>query len=120
MRTQKNQWSAGLCSCCTNFGDCLFAWFLPCIYNCSLFSQANETLWSCLFGGLVPLRTKVRTERNIEVIFSLIIDFKKYIKKSLTLQKGSICKDFFAVGCCTCCAMVQLGTEMKNTIPLIQ
>ena len=46
---------------------CAYAYFCPCCYACSLFSKADETCCSCLWGGLVPLRTKIRTQRGIEV-----------------------------------------------------
>ena len=67
MRPPQNQWTSGLCNCCSDLGECCFAYFCNLCYMCKLFSQAGEPCCSCIYGGLVPLRTKIRTERNIEV-----------------------------------------------------
>lgn len=62
-----NQWSSELCNCFSDFGECCFAFFCPFCYQIRLFNKANETCCSCIFGGLVPLRTKIRMKNNIQV-----------------------------------------------------
>ena len=97
-RRAKREWTSGLFECCSDCGELIFAYLLPCIYQYRLFNQANEGVCSCCFGGLIPLRTKIRTERNIQ---------------------GSIFHDCLATYFCGICAMVQMSKEMKNTQSLI-
>ncbi|RMZ93469.1 cornifelin -like protein [Brachionus plicatilis] len=66
---QNQQWSSGLCNCFSDFGECCFAFFCPLCYQIKLFNDADETCCSCLFGGLVPLRTKIRMKNNIEIFY---------------------------------------------------
>ena len=62
-------WKYDLCDCCSDCGDCCYAFFcLPC-YEMRVFSHAGEGCCSCLFGGLVPLRTKIRAKKNIQVSY---------------------------------------------------
>jgi Cys-rich protein (TIGR01571 family) len=63
----KREWSSGLFDCFDNFGECLYACFCRECYACRLHGTAGEPCWSCLIGGLIPLRTKIRAERGIEV-----------------------------------------------------
>ena len=83
-----------LCGCCNDRRECCFAFWCQICYHVNLFTKANENCCSCFCGGLVPLRTKIRTERNIE---------------------GSICKDCCVVNFCLFCALVQMGQELKPT-----
>ena len=62
-------WSSGLCNCFGDVGECCFAFFCPLCYQVKLFIDADETCCSCMFGGLVPLRTKIRTRNKIKVCF---------------------------------------------------
>lgn len=67
MPVGKAEWSNDLCDCfedCSEF--CCACFCTPC-YQYDIFRRANENFCSCIFGGLVPLRTKIRTERNIKV-----------------------------------------------------
>ena len=70
----------------------------PTCYQCLVFARADESFDSCLFGGVVPLRTKIRIQRGI---------------------KGSICEDFCCLLCCYCCAIIQMNKELKLTEPLV-
>jgi len=94
----RRAWSTGLFDCCSEFGNCAFAFFCPCIFQCTLMQTAGESCCAACCGGLVPLRTKIRTERGIE---------------------GSIVYDICSVACCPCCAMVQMQEEMKHYEALI-
>ncbi|CAF0911544.1 unnamed protein product [Brachionus calyciflorus] len=94
----QRDWSLGLCGC---FGDCkglLCSWFCYPIYMLMTYSKAGQGFCDCLFGGPLPLRVKVRTERGIS---------------------GSICGDVFATACCPCCSLIQVAHEVENTKPLI-
>lgn len=53
--------------CFDDCTECCFAYWCFPFYVCSLFPRNSENLCSCVFGGLVPLRTKIRTERAIQV-----------------------------------------------------
>lgn len=70
---QNNQWSSELFNCFSDFGECCFAFICPLCYQIRLFNKANEACCSCIFGGLVPLRTKIRIKNDIQVK-------QKYIK----------------------------------------
>jgi Cys-rich protein (TIGR01571 family) len=87
-----------LCGCFDDIGECCFAYFCTCCYACDLANRLNEPCWSLCYGGLVPMRTMIRTQRKID---------------------GNICSDFFTVSCCPLCALVQMGKEVKETAPLI-
>lgn len=77
----RRQWTTGLCDCCSDMGACCFAYFLPWCYLCKVYSDAGEGFCSCLWGGIVPLRVKVRTERGIQVRH-MIIDFNQSLDSS--------------------------------------
>ena len=94
----KRPWTNDLCGCGSNIGGFFFAWCLPCCYKYKLYTNAGEGCCDCFFGGLVELRTKIRTERGIE---------------------GSICNDVCTVVFCGVCAMVQMDSEMQQSQPLI-
>ena len=66
---QERKWSIGLCECFTDISATLCSlFFFPC-YLFYTYDKVNEGFCSCLCGGLEHLRTKVRTERGIEVKF---------------------------------------------------
>ncbi|RNA03002.1 PLAC8 1 [Brachionus plicatilis] len=94
----KRNWNFGLFSCFEDLEGLVCAFFCTLCYEYTLFQRAGEGCCDCICAGLVPLRTKIRTERAIE---------------------GSLCEDVFAVACCTLCSMVQLSNEMKASPPLV-
>lgn len=84
---QPRDWNHGICDCFSNCGNCkryfkislnkwisiffnlgCLAFLIPPIYLCMVASDINEPCWSCMFGGPVAMRTKIRTERKINVI----------------------------------------------------
>lgn len=65
----KREWSFGLFDCFSDIGGCLCAYFCTCCYAYKVFTDAGEGFCDCCWGGILPLRVKVRTERGIEVIF---------------------------------------------------
>ncbi|KAK7480200.1 hypothetical protein BaRGS_00028585 [Batillaria attramentaria] len=89
-------WSTGLCGCFTDCGSCLCTYCcLPCMM-CRLASRLNECplMPYCVpGGGLIAMRTKVRTMGGIQ---------------------GSICNDCMATTCCGPCVVCQLSREMDN------
>ncbi|CAF0816373.1 unnamed protein product [Brachionus calyciflorus] len=91
---ENREWSNELCNCFSDVGECCFAFFCPICYQIKIFIDAGETCCSWCFGGLVPLRTKIRTRNKI---------------------KGSICSDYCTLMWCGFCATVQMGIELKNT-----
>lgn len=60
-------WSVGLFDCFDNFGEFLLALFCTPCYMFYLFNRADELFSNLIFGNLTPLRTKIRTERAIQV-----------------------------------------------------
>ena len=66
------EWTNPICGCFNNCGDCVFAFICPPCFQVKLFWDANEDCCSCAFGGLVPLRTRIRAERGIDVKFELL------------------------------------------------
>jgi hypothetical protein len=61
------EWSHERCSCCEDMGECCCAFLCSPCFICRTFSRAEEHCCSCLFGGIVPLRTKIRLEKKIRV-----------------------------------------------------
>lgn len=94
----KREWTTGMFDCCDDIPECVYAFFCGWCYMCDMAKAMNESCCSCMFGGMVPMRTKIRTERGIE---------------------GQVWKDHFAVHCCAFCTMVQMGREIKATSPCI-
>ncbi len=85
---QLRDWSNDLSDCCNEAGECALSYFCTPCYLCVLFSRAKEPCCSCLFGGILALRTKVRVERGI---------------------KGSIVTDYCNLFWCYHCALIQIG-----------
>ncbi|CAF1013150.1 unnamed protein product, partial [Brachionus calyciflorus] len=91
-KNPKRDWSFGLFDCCHDLEALLCAYFCTPCFMYKIFERAGEGCCDCFCAGLVPLRTKIRTERAIQ---------------------GSLCEDAFAVACCPLCVMVQISNEMK-------
>ncbi|XP_062569503.1 cornifelin homolog B-like, partial [Saccostrea cucullata] len=95
-RPPKRDWSTGICGCFEDFGDCCLELLCPC-YVCYLSHKLGESCCLpfafCGHGALIPLRTKIRTENNIQ---------------------GSICEDCCMVFLCANCVMCQLSREYDN------
>ncbi|RNA40616.1 cornifelin A -like protein [Brachionus plicatilis] len=90
----ENEFSSGLCDCCTDFGNCCFAHFcFPC-FMCKVYQNAGECFCTPIFfpNSAAFLRTKVRQGYRI---------------------KGQMWKDCFAMYFCTCCAFIQIANEIK-------
>ncbi|CAF1046181.1 unnamed protein product [Brachionus calyciflorus] len=94
----KRNWTIGLLGCLKDIKGIACASFLFPLYLCMTYSKAGQGVCDCIFGGLLPLRVKVRTERAIE---------------------GSICGDVCATCCCPCCALIQTAHEVEHTQPII-
>ena len=75
----------------TYFLDCLYAYFCSFCYLYNLTNNAKVSFFTIFCGGLVPIRTKIRTERKIW---------------------GTIVDDYYSVGCCGFCAMIQMNREV--------
>ena len=65
--SNRRKWTNSKCGCFNNFCYCIFAFFCPLLFELKLFRLAEEDISSCVFGGLVPLRTRIRAERGINV-----------------------------------------------------
>ncbi len=84
----------------------------------------DESCCSWYLGGLVPMRTKIRAERGIEVFcfktkrnLAIFVFFNNfYLFFSL---KGAIWKDVCSVLWCPQLTMYQMYNEAKNTRPLV-
>lgn len=68
-KREENEWSQGLFGCFDNLSECALAFFLGPCYQMWLHRENNEHCCSCVFGGLVPLRTKMRINKGIKVSF---------------------------------------------------
>ena len=64
------QWTHKLCQCCDDCGECLTMCCMPCCYMPIVAMRAGETPVVFCCGCAHSLRTKVREERKIEVIFA--------------------------------------------------
>jgi len=69
----KREWTSGMCNCFDDIGECCYCYFCHWCFLCSLCAAMDESCCSWFCGGLVPLRTKVRTERGIKVILEKFI-----------------------------------------------
>ena len=69
--SNRREWTNSICGCFNSCGNCAFAFLCPLCFEVKLFCDANEDCCSCIFGGLVPLRTRIRAERGINVSMSL-------------------------------------------------
>ena len=67
-------------------------------YMHSLTGVMNEPCWSMCIGGPIAMRTRIRTQRNIQ---------------------GSICSDALNVAFCQICAIMQMSKEVRDTRPLL-
>lgn len=65
----KRAWNHGLFGCFASPGECCFATFCPALYLFKIYAAAGEGCCSCIWGGVAILRTKVRSERGIDVSF---------------------------------------------------
>lgn len=89
------QWSTGIWDCFKNRRTCcILAWCAPC-YLCNLSDKLGDScclplVIPCGFYSLIPLRTKIRTENNID---------------------GSICEDCCMACWCPFCTMSQMSLE---------
>jgi len=63
----KREWTSGMFDCCDDIGECVQCYFCHVCFLCKLCAGMDESCLSWCFGGLVPMRTRVRTERGIEV-----------------------------------------------------
>ncbi|CAF0817575.1 unnamed protein product [Rotaria sp. Silwood1] len=91
--TFENEWSNGICGCCSDLGTCCFAyWCCPC-FLCKLHARTNECLCTgCLPGANSGLRTKIRTGFRIQ---------------------GQVCGDTCAMCFCPCCSIIQMYNELE-------
>ena len=72
-----------------------------CCSQCHMYelnTRSGEGFFDCFFGSILPLRTKIRTERGIE---------------------GSICGDVCAILWYPCCSLFQMGMKLKTTNLLV-
>ncbi|XP_025092963.1 placenta-specific gene 8 protein-like [Pomacea canaliculata] len=90
----RRTWGSGLYGCCEDVGVCLCATFLTYCAAAKLAQDLGENCCVpfCVPGWLVVLRTKFRTQMNIE---------------------GSVCNDCLVTSCCGMCAMCQLMREVN-------
>ena len=86
----RRPWNAELFGCCDEVTECCFAYFCTLCYMYRLFDKAGEGCCSCFWAGLVPLRTKIRTERGIEVTatYLQIRSFQVFIECCVRFYKG--------------------------------
>jgi hypothetical protein len=90
--TRQGLWSVDLCDCFSDFGDCLCAFFYAPCYMSLIYGRANEGCCSC-FVPLSQLRTKVRVERVIHVVYKFqSISFSMFFFQSINfLSKRELC-----------------------------
>lgn len=94
-QSPSRQWSTRMWDCCKNKTTCcVVAWCAPC-YLCYLSDKMGDScclplVIPCGFYSLIPLRTKIRAENNID---------------------GSICEDCCMACWCPLCSMCQMSRE---------
>ena len=116
----EQDWKYGFCSCFSDTKECCCAFCCPLYYQIGLFSKEDESLCGVWFGGLVALRTKVRTNRGIKVNKTNTCNIQRASKFILRVFKGTIWKDFCAVALCPFCALTQVGREIKDREPIFK
>ncbi|RNA07210.1 placenta-specific protein 8 -like [Brachionus plicatilis] len=92
------QWKQGTFDCCSDCGDCLFAYFLPPCYNYTVAKAAEQStgcaiLTFCFGITLCCIRGTVREKYGIE---------------------GSPVNDFLCTVCCPLCTAVQIKHECTH------
>lgn len=92
--TGPRDWSSTLCSCCDDMGSCLMGMFCPWILACQVSMEMEESMCvpCCVPGWMVVLRTKLRTENNIQ---------------------GTVMDDCCTTCCCGHCVLCQMSRELK-------
>ncbi|KAK7097939.1 placenta-specific gene 8 protein-like [Littorina saxatilis] len=87
-------WTSSLCSCCDDMGSCILGAFCPCILACQITSDMGESscVPCCVPGWLIVLRSKLRTQHNIQ---------------------GTVMDDCCVTVCCGNCVMCQMARELK-------
>lgn len=93
-RNLPNNWSTGLCECCSDMNVCMMALCCYACLECKTATDLNESCCVpyCVPGWQIVLRTKVRTQRNIS---------------------GSVMNDCCIVLCCPVLSLCQLAREAK-------
>ena len=66
-RMAKREWNHDLFGCFDDCGTLIYGYFCPCCMACDIAKATDESCCSCFLAGMVPIRTKIRTERAIEV-----------------------------------------------------
>ncbi|XP_072050619.1 cornifelin homolog A-like [Amphiura filiformis] len=87
------EWNTNICACFDDIPSCLLSFLCGPFYQCHLASRMGENCCVpyCVQGGVIAMRTKIRTENHIQ---------------------GSICGDCCTLMCCGPCAVAQLKREM--------
>lgn len=94
-------WSHSFFCPCTDVGDCLLSWLLPCVVAGQNAEAVGESCILCGWAATTPfsvctrtaIRGKVRERRGID---------------------GGVCTDLLAHLFCPCCALTQEAHEMKD------
>ncbi|KAL2094536.1 hypothetical protein ACEWY4_009255 [Coilia grayii] len=99
MMGRADEWSTGICDCCTDMRICCCAvWCYPCFVGSTL-SAFNENFALCCFdaGPVSPMSLALRYG----------------VRKKYGIQ-GSLCDDCFLVYCCNPCSMCQVAREIEK------
>ncbi|XP_038051518.1 protein PLANT CADMIUM RESISTANCE 3-like [Patiria miniata] len=100
------EWQQGLFGCFSNVGLCCITWFVPCYVHGKNAEAVGDDCLLCGLSIFVPflnwytlfvVRGKIREQRGIE---------------------GDQTNDILVTFCCTPCALVQEGAEMRNSTGL--
>ena len=78
-------------------GCCGF--FCTLCYQCRIAKRIHESCASVCFGGMIPMRTRIRTERKIKVCLEGYRE-ALFLNNFYIIFKGSICTDCLVVVCC--------------------
>jgi len=90
-----NNWTNGICDCCSDCGTCLYALFCPCCFLCTFDTNSKECPCTtiCLpHLGMYMQRAKIRGAYKIQ---------------------GSIFGDCCCIHFFPFCSMMQMHNEMK-------
>jgi len=96
-----NNWQNGIFGCCSDIGQCCFAYFCPCIVAGKNAEAMGENC--CLYGflstlGCIGLFTQSTIRQKIRERYGI---------------EGSFINDIMCYCCCPLCALVQEANEIK-------
>ncbi|XP_065856744.1 protein PLANT CADMIUM RESISTANCE 2-like [Euphorbia lathyris] len=105
-----DEWSSGLCSCCSDCNSCCLALWCPCISVGRIAEIADQGKTSCAFAGTIYLLLAMLVPGGVASLYSCM--FRSKLRKEYKL-KGNSCSDCAAHYFCGLCALSQDYRELQ-------